>query len=238
MRVSSRRATATLAILLPRRRAMRLKSSRSWGSRSARDGGLDHHPAQPARTLLGDVAAAHRLGAGVPIRGQPGPRAEVVGRTETGDIPNLGHDGGGDGHPDARDRHQALDSGVLADERLQLLVGHVHLIRQLFDAQAGLHSLLRNRWQSKLGEQTVAGGSELIGHLDFYLVLAEDGVDLILELGPDPHQADPRLRPATMSEMPSAPSSSGGENGKLRKPGPVTSDARRGGRAGPPLLFC
>jgi len=154
------------------------------------DGRFDHRPAQPARALLGDATAADMPGAGVLIRSQPGPRAEVVGTLETGDIPDLGHDGGGDCDPDARDRQLALDSRVLAEERLQLLAGHSHLLRHLVDeAQTGLQPLLGDRRKSKLGEQTATGASKQIGYVDLHPVLAEDGVNLILELGPDPDQA-------------------------------------------------
>jgi hypothetical protein len=74
----------------------------------------------------------------------------VVGRLETGDIPDLGHDRGGDGDPDARDRQQALQSMALAEERLQLVVGGSHLLGEFFDdAQASLNPPLGDRRQSE-----------------------------------------------------------------------------------------
>ena len=71
-------------------------------------------------------------------------------------------------------------------------------LREFFDdAQTSLHPLLGDRRQSELGEQTPTGGSEQIGHLDFHPVLTEDGVNLILELGPDPDQPGPHPNEAT-----------------------------------------
>jgi hypothetical protein len=72
-------------------------------------------------TPLG-VVGARALG-----RGQPGPRAEPVGRPEATDIPDLGDDHGGGEEADARDGGEPADAWVGAEMAHDLAVGETDL---------------------------------------------------------------------------------------------------------------
>lgn len=102
--------------------------------------------------MLGEMPAASVVAAGVCQRsGQASPGAEAPGRGEEGDVPDLGHDGGGGEQADARDQQQTQHSGVTAESLLQHLVGHLDLVRQAIDQpQVDLEPVLRNLWQPEL----------------------------------------------------------------------------------------
>ena len=107
--MSSLRAAAIVAMFVPRRDAIRVRSRAIFDvARMALDG-LDGGPPHQLGTLLGDVSAAHHGVGLVVARGQPGPRTSVGGIGEPVHVTDLG------------DEHRAQegpDAGQLLDRRV------------------------------------------------------------------------------------------------------------------------
>ena len=78
---------------------------------------LDHHSgteaaAAAATSHLGDRAAVHGGVGLVVFRGQPGPRGQLLGLAEAGDVADLGDEHGRQDRPDPGDELDGLVPGV------------------------------------------------------------------------------------------------------------------------------
>jgi hypothetical protein len=135
--VSNLRAAATLAMLFPRRAAMRSRSVRSLVPHGWRWMASTAHRAHQFRALFGDVAAVHNGVGFVMAWGQPGPRAQRRRAFEAGDVANLGYKHGGQSGSDAVDGLDcppaAVAGQLLGDggmENLDLVVVDVDQLNQ------------------------------------------------------------------------------------------------------------
>ncbi len=95
---ASRRASATTAMPLPRRAAMRPAHSPQRGRAGIveaehRDRGLDEEPAHPARARFGDPPPALRLPRAQLARDQPQIGLDLLRPAEAGGVVERGHEG-------------------------------------------------------------------------------------------------------------------------------------------------
>jgi len=165
--------------------------------------GLDHDPAQPARALLGDVPPLGVLVARALGRGEPGPAAELIGRTEPVDRANLGQDGDGGDEADPRDREELADPGVAGEDRTELAVEEFDLGRARVDEpQRGIDPAAADRRQREGRKVLPPCLAEERVHRRVDALLGDEGVDLATQPGADPDQRGPGSdQPSALADL-------------------------------------
>src|SRR5215218_6642139 len=112
LRARSLRATATVAMWVPRRAAvLGIEGSEGRAGLGPLGGLLEHEP-DPRRAHLGDVAVADLTVGVAHRRGQPGPGTQLASGREPADVADLGHQGHGGDRADPGQGLQRLDAWV------------------------------------------------------------------------------------------------------------------------------
>ena len=159
------RAAATLAMPVPRRSAMRCRSTWILDVRGLGDG-FDRGPADQPRALLGDRAAPHD-GVGLVMLGcQPGPRTQLARPREAGDVTDLRHEQRREDPPDpvdgldrpiARMAGELVGQGPLERDHLGVIDGDQVPQRPDRASNAGANSNVSSRWLPATPNRSVIG---------------------------------------------------------------------------------
>jgi hypothetical protein len=199
-RASSRRAIATVAMLVPRRGASWPSALANMGWRLAVWAASSQDPPHPRRTLLGDVAVAEGAVGVAHLGGETGPGAQLAGGGEAADVADLGDQGHRGELADAGQGLKRLDPWVGLGQRGDLAF-------QPADRVARASSNPQQSWMIPRG---IGGSSRSASH-------ARPG----LVQGPGPRRC--HGRPA-----PRAPGSSARSTAGPGWPGGVAGPADRG----------
>src|SRR5271166_241548 len=153
---------------------------------------LDGPPAHQSGSLLGDGSPVDALVGLTVLGGEPGPRAELLGALEAGDVADLAHEDGGQDLADAWELQEGPVAWVVLQLFVHIAVEHGDLtVVELQEVPEGLDPDRVGHREIQAVQLGIPARAPHLAHHRQDPVLGHDPVDLGLGTGAVPDQGEP-----------------------------------------------